>query len=66
MLLNSVPKGSGFCKMKEILGKPPILSLQGCQAGIVSSTSFINDAATAFALLLFKESINLENMYHGS
>jgi hypothetical protein len=67
MLLNSVPKGSGFLKMKEISGKPPVLSLyQGRQADIDSTKSFITDAATVFALFLLKALTKAESIYHGS
>jgi hypothetical protein len=52
--------------MKEILGRPPVLSLRGCHADIDSSRSFITDAATVLALFLLKALINIENMNHGS
>jgi len=36
--------------MKELFGNPPILSLQGCQADIVSSSNFVTEAATVLVL----------------
>jgi len=31
--------------MKEMFGNPPVLSLRGCQADIVSSSNFITEAS---------------------
>jgi hypothetical protein len=62
MLLNSVPKGSGFLMMKEMLGRPPVLSLRGRQADIDSSRSFITDAATVFDLFLLKASSSRDHV----
>ena len=66
MLLNSVPKGSGFLRMKDIFGNPPVLSFRGRQADIVSSSSLITEAATVFALLLLNSAIHFDTIYHGS
>jgi len=66
MLLNSVPKGSGFLKIKDMFGKPPVLSFLGHQADMDSSKSLITNAAIIFALLSLNAAINFENMCQGS
>jgi hypothetical protein len=66
ILLNSVPKGSGFLRMNDILGKPLILVFLGHQADIDSSKSLITDTATTFFLFSLNSKISLDAMYHGS
>jgi hypothetical protein len=54
MVLNSVPKGSGFRKIKEIFGDQPVLSFRGRHADIDSSKILTTDAATFFCRLKWK------------
>ena len=64
--LNSVPKGSGFWRMKEIFGKPSVLFFLGCQADINSSKTFMKGAAITVLRFLLNSSIKLDSMHHGS
>ncbi len=66
MVLNSVPKGSGFLKIKDMFGNPPVLFFLGRQADIVSSKSLMTEAATCLDLFLLNSSTSCDSMYHGS
>jgi hypothetical protein len=45
MVLNSVPtRGSGFRRIKEIFGQPPVFDVRGLKADILSSRVFRTDA----------------------
>ena len=50
LTLNSVPSGSGFRNMKEMVGSPPVFDVRGIKALIDSSRTFLIEAAM-FSLL---------------
>jgi hypothetical protein len=42
----SLPRGSGFLLMKKMLGRPPLLDVQGTHADIDSSATSIDECCT--------------------
>jgi hypothetical protein len=64
--LNSVPNGSGFRKMKDMFGNPPVLFFLGRQADMDSSCSLQYDAATFSFLFALNCATNFDITNQGS
>jgi hypothetical protein len=65
IVLNSVPRGSGFHMMKKIFGNPPKAVVLGLHALMDSSATFHLENLILKLRILLNSSIAAEKLYHG-